>query len=602
MKNSIFFTCASILISSCAIAQVGINNTAPAASLDITAKNASGSTANVEGLLIPRVDRQRAQSMTGIPVSTMIYVNSIATGTAAGTAVNIDAVGYYFYNGTVWTKLQTPSVNIYNSDGSLTGNRVVTQGSNTLAFTGSTVNAFSVDNGTLSVDAANHRIGIGTGTGTGTPFAKLHVNGNQFMNAALTGSISKDAMDINIGQDGFGYGNRTDNYGINMRSLSSVAGGSIARINFGDNNPTTATGFKYLSFSVGNPTLTELMYLTSANNGTIGVATNTPQRTFHVNGSFQLVGEFNVGGTATVAGSAGNVGQILTSNGAGTAPSWQTAPLSTSVNVYNTDGTLTGNRTVGQGANTLAFTGTAVNSFSVDGNTLSVDALNNRIGIGTTTPAAQLHTTGALRFQNLSTLPANTSSSGLVINANGDIYQNNTVSVEGQIIRIGIDAGTYTTAEAPLRFGSNDSAAEMGPAPNGAPNFINTIVGATITDNVSLAIGTGSPARISDQITLQPGIYKVQVRLSGNFAAASANNLIFIKGIVNNNEYSLINVSNPGSQISTYYYDDYINITGSPQTVDFTLFPSGNNFTVASATAIGGGNSDRSLILIQRLR
>ncbi|MDH6253429.1 hypothetical protein M2347_003156 [Chryseobacterium sp. H1D6B] len=396
MKKSILLTGTSMLVSSFAFAQIGINTPSPSSTLDITAKNASGTSVNVDGLLIPRVDRQRAQSMTGVPASTMIYVNSIATGTAAGTAVNIDAVGYYFYNGTVWAKLQTPSVNIYNADGTLTGNRVVTQGANTLAFTGSTVNAFSVDEGTLSVDAANHRIGIGTGAFA--PFAKLHLNGNLFMNAARTGSITKDALDINIGEDGFGYGNRTDNYGINMKSLSSVGGGSIARINFGDNNPTTATGFKYLSFSVGNPTLTELMYLTSANNGTVGIATTTPQKTFHVNGSFQVVGEFNVGGSATAAGSAGTTGQILTSNGAGAAPSWQAPAAASSVNIYNTNGTLTGNRVVTQGANTLAFTGTSINTFNVAANTLSVDAANSRVGLGTTTPAEKLDVSGAVAY------------------------------------------------------------------------------------------------------------------------------------------------------------------------------------------------------------
>jgi hypothetical protein len=137
----------------------------------VTAKNSTGTGTAVEGMLVPRVDRQKAQSMTGVPVSTLIYVNSIATGTATGTALNIDTVGYYYYNGTVWTKLSTP-VNIYNADGTLTGNRIVTQGANTLAFTGTQTNAFSVDGNTLSVDAANDYVGIGTAT----PDTKLTIN------------------------------------------------------------------------------------------------------------------------------------------------------------------------------------------------------------------------------------------------------------------------------------------------------------------------------------------------------------------------------------------------------------------------------------------
>lgn len=59
-------------------------------------------------------------------------------------------------------------------------------------------------------------------------------------------------------------------------------------------------------------------------------------------------------------------------------------------NIYTTDGTLAGNRTVTQGANTLTFTGTQTNAFSVDGSTLSVDAANDRVGLGTTTPDTKL--------------------------------------------------------------------------------------------------------------------------------------------------------------------------------------------------------------------
>ncbi|WP_126651744.1 hypothetical protein [Chryseobacterium aureum] len=56
----------------------------------------------------------------------------------------------------------------------------------------------------------------------------------------------------------------------------------------------------------------------------VGIKTATPQKNLHVNGSLQVVNEFNVGGNATTAGSAGTSGQILTSNGAGAAPSWKT--------------------------------------------------------------------------------------------------------------------------------------------------------------------------------------------------------------------------------------------------------------------------------------
>lgn len=96
----IALVCTSIMYG-----QVGINNTAPAVILDITAKNTTGTSTTVDGLIVPRVDRQRAQSMTSIPTFTIISVNSVATGTQTGTAINIDAVELYSYNGTVWEKI-----------------------------------------------------------------------------------------------------------------------------------------------------------------------------------------------------------------------------------------------------------------------------------------------------------------------------------------------------------------------------------------------------------------------------------------------------------------------------------------------------------------
>lgn len=91
--------------------QVGINKTTPASTLDVTAKSTTGTTPVVDGMLIPRVDRQRAQSMTGVVTSTMIYINSVATGTQTGTAINISSIGFYFFDGKTWVKLSTTSTN-----------------------------------------------------------------------------------------------------------------------------------------------------------------------------------------------------------------------------------------------------------------------------------------------------------------------------------------------------------------------------------------------------------------------------------------------------------------------------------------------------------
>jgi len=127
------------------------------------------------------------------------------------------------------------------------------------------------------------------GIGSTAPNRKLHVEGAGYFNAAVNTGVTKNALDINIGQDGFGYGNRTDNFGINIRSVSSIGSGSVARINFGDINATTAGSGKYLSFSVGN-SLNELMYLTDNNSGRVGIGTTTPTEKLHVIGNILASG------------------------------------------------------------------------------------------------------------------------------------------------------------------------------------------------------------------------------------------------------------------------------------------------------------------------
>ncbi|MDP9960531.1 hypothetical protein [Chryseobacterium lathyri] len=255
-------------------AQVGINTPTPASTFDITAKNATGTTTDVDGLLVPRVDRQRAQSMTGTPVSTLIYVNSIATGTQAGTAANIDAIGYYYYDGTAWAKLNTP-VNIYTSNGTLAGSRTVTTAGNSLSF----------------INGANN-VGIGT-------------SGTQGIVSA-TGS-SRGAFQANGGSAVLNM--FVDNNGAAQITASGTS---------------TSMNINAISANPVNIHTNNTNRMTVTSDGDVGIGTQTPQKKLHVNGTLQVTNELNVGGTTNTAGSAGTTGQILTSSGAGAAPTWKT--------------------------------------------------------------------------------------------------------------------------------------------------------------------------------------------------------------------------------------------------------------------------------------
>jgi len=58
---------------------------------------------------------------------------------------------------------------------------------------------------------------------------------------------------------------------------------------------------------------------------------------------------------------------------------------SVDTNIYNTDGTLSGTRTVTQAGNSLSFAG---GDFKVSGNTFNVNAVEESVGVGTATPAS----------------------------------------------------------------------------------------------------------------------------------------------------------------------------------------------------------------------
>ena len=70
---------------------------------------------------------------------------------------------------------------------------------------------------------------------------------------------------------------------------------------------------------------------------------------------------------------------------------WQ--KINQDTNIYKNNGTLASNRVVTMADKTLAFTSSATTGtshFQVDNTTLNVDAVNNRVGLGTAAPATRL--------------------------------------------------------------------------------------------------------------------------------------------------------------------------------------------------------------------
>jgi hypothetical protein len=157
--------------------QVGVGTNSPKATLHVVGKPTDVNTA--DGIIAPIITRTdliaKNNQYTATQTGAMVYVTDLS-GTADTTkAVDVNTIGYYYFDGTKWVKFN-PTITISNGitkdatsgdlqlGGTLIKPTTIDQANNTLAFTGTAINAFSVDGTTLSVDAANHSVGIGTST------------------------------------------------------------------------------------------------------------------------------------------------------------------------------------------------------------------------------------------------------------------------------------------------------------------------------------------------------------------------------------------------------------------------------------------------------
>ncbi|THV59383.1 hypothetical protein [Chryseobacterium candidae] len=135
MKKKIILFLFLLFLFQPAFPQVGINTQNPKATLDIVANKTDGSTA--EGLIAPRLtgDQIKAGNFQyGIDQAGAIIYATLPVTTADVKTANITDIGYYYFDGNVWRKMNS---NLYNSDGVITTNRNVNIGNNNLLFTGS---------------------------------------------------------------------------------------------------------------------------------------------------------------------------------------------------------------------------------------------------------------------------------------------------------------------------------------------------------------------------------------------------------------------------------------------------------------------------------
>lgn len=101
------------LLSCFAFGQVGINIDAPSTTMDVRAKRNTDGTmygnTQLVGLQAPRFTRDELKNNTssyGVQQKgALIYITDVSGGDTNSPRTNIDAEGYYFFDGTLWQKM-----------------------------------------------------------------------------------------------------------------------------------------------------------------------------------------------------------------------------------------------------------------------------------------------------------------------------------------------------------------------------------------------------------------------------------------------------------------------------------------------------------------
>jgi hypothetical protein len=105
-KMKKIFIITTLAISIFSFAQIGINTPAPAATLDVVAKNTNGTSS--EGIIAPRLSGDQiksADAQYATPqMGAMVYATNAVNGSTAKT-VKITAPGYYYFDGAIWQKM-----------------------------------------------------------------------------------------------------------------------------------------------------------------------------------------------------------------------------------------------------------------------------------------------------------------------------------------------------------------------------------------------------------------------------------------------------------------------------------------------------------------
>lgn len=231
---------------------------------------------------------------------------------------------------------------------------------------------------------------------------------------------------------------------------------------------------------------------------------------------------------------------------------------------------------------------------------------SGNVGINETSPQYKLDVNAnsdAVRISNLKAIAATDFKKFIVINnVTSEVGVKTNPSSMGQFIRLPFVDATYNAGNTT----DFDFTANNDNAPNGAANVINTIEGSTIND-------------ANNTITLQEGVYSINLKVTGIFKGQNTSNSVSVHFLVNGNLYTFqpgVVYGNSGENADgfnngedtdsrkTGYLQEILVVPSSGATISFKLEVKSNNFRVYKSfvPTSSTGNSSRTVLTINRLR
>ncbi len=363
MKKNIILL-GAITISSLAFSQVGINTETPQATLDVAVKTTG--TNLPEGIIAPRLtgdDIKSRDTLYDTPQKGAIVYATAPVGTASTKTANITSEGYYYFDGTIWTKFGSGTVAAgtepwYNSAGNVpaTANTQNIYQMGKVGINKSTVPTSQLDvTGDLKANYANGGVNNGINTnyvGLGVPANIIYVADNEDLLSATNSSIVFVTPDLASIQS-----NKTTGGG-SISAYSTTNGGNVGMY---ANNTVANTTSSIWGYNSGTQSSVQLSH---SKNG----AENTTVELEKLSGvSFNFLtsaGAFE--GKYTFPRNNGLANQVLTTDGAvglNAQLSWKNV----SDLIQNNDWHITGNAGTTAGTNFLGTTDAQALMFKVNG-------------------------------------------------------------------------------------------------------------------------------------------------------------------------------------------------------------------------------------------